>query len=101
MSTSRNELSRPLAVDVEVSADTLTVRLADGRAIAVPIEWYPRLADGTPSERVRWSLLGSGQGIHWPDLDEDISVEALLAGQRSNETPLSFSKWLAGRQRRG
>ena len=90
---------RPIAMDVEVSDDTLTVHLADGRSIAVPVIWYPRLADGTPHERSRWQLIGSGQGIHWPDLDEDISVEALLAGRRSNEAATSLKKWLAARQR--
>ena len=101
MSTSPNEIAGPVAVDVEVSEDTLTVHLADGRSIAVPVIWYPRLADGTRQERAHWELSGSGQGIHWPDLDEDISVEALLAGQRSNETPSSLERWLSARHRRG
>lgn len=99
MSTSLSEFTRPMAVDVQVSAEMLTVQLADGRSIAVPVIWYPRLADGTPGERARWELIGSGLGIHWPDLDEDISVEALLAGRRSNETPSSFKKWLSTRHR--
>lgn len=99
MSTSRTEFSRPLAIGVEVSDAMLTVRLTDGRSIAVPIDWYPRLADGLPAERARWVLLGSGQGIHWPDLDEDIGVDALLAGRRSNETPSSLQEWLATRRR--
>ncbi len=89
-----------MAVDVQVSEDTLTVHLADGRSIAVPVAWYPRLADGTPGERARWELIGSGHGIHWPGLDEDISVEALLAGRRSNEAPSSLKKWLATRRGR-
>ena len=99
MNTSLNEFARPAAVDVEVSEDTLTVHLSDGRSISVPVIWYPRLADGTSNERARWELVGSGHGIHWPDLDEDISVEALLAGQRSNEAPTSLKKWLSKRQR--
>ena len=98
MSTSPTESVRPVAMDVEVSEDTLTVHLADGRSIAVPVVWYPRLADGTRQERLRWQLIGSGQGIHWPDLDEDISVEALLAGRRSNEAASSLKKWLSTRQ---
>jgi len=99
MSTSPSEFVRPLAVDVEVSEDTLTVHLADGRSIVVPVIWYPRLADGTSQERAHWELIGSGHGVHWPDLDEDISVEALLAGQRSNEAPSSLKKWRSTRQR--
>jgi Protein of unknown function (DUF2442) len=100
MSTSPSEITRPTAVDVQVSEETLTVRLADGRSIAVPVTWYPRLADGTPVERARWELIGSGHGIHWPDLEEDISVEALLAGRRSSEVPSSLKKWVSTRHRR-
>ena len=99
MSTSPTEHARPLAVDVEVSENTLSVRLADGRTISAPVIWYPRLANGTPKERARWELIGSGHGIHWPDLDEDISVDALLNGRRSNEAPSSLKKWLSARQR--
>lgn len=99
MSTSPSDIGRPLAVDVEVSEDTLTVHLADGRTIAAPVIWYPRLANGTPAERARWKLIGSGHGIHWPELDEDISVEALLNGRRSNEAPSSLKKWLSTRRR--
>jgi len=91
-----------VAVDVEVSQDTLVVRLADGRAISVPVTWYPRLADGTAAERARWELIGVGHGIHWPDLDEDVEVDALLKGQPSNEAPASLDKWrsMRGRRRR-
>ena len=99
MSTSPSEFVRPLAVDVEVSEDTLSVHLSDGRTISAPVLWYPRLANGTSRERSRWELVGSGHGVHWPDLDEDISVEALLNGRRSNESPASLKKWLATRQR--
>jgi hypothetical protein len=100
MSTSPSDFARPLAVDVEVSENTLTVHLADGRSIAVPVSWYPRLAEGTSQERAHWKLVGSGHGIHWPELDEDISVEALLAGQRSNEAAPSLKQWLSTRHRR-
>jgi hypothetical protein len=99
MSTSPNEFARPVAVDVEVSEDTLTVHLSDGRSIAAPVIWYPRLADGTAQERALWELVGSGHGIHWPALDEDISVEALLVGQRSTEAASSLKKWLSTRHR--
>ena len=72
--------------------------LADGRTITVPLTWFPRLVGGTPAERVNWSLIGSGEGIHWPELDEDISVQSLLAGQRSGETQESLRRWLEGRK---
>ncbi|MFY7921002.1 MAG: DUF2442 domain-containing protein, partial [Gemmatimonas sp.] len=71
--------------------------LADGRSIAVPLAWYPRLAHGTPAERSNWRLIGRGEGVHWPDLDEDISVENLLSGARSGESQRSFKEWIAAR----
>jgi hypothetical protein len=82
MSTSPIEL-RPLARTVLVTEDELTVGLADGRAITVPLVWFPRLLRATPASRSRWELLGDGEGIHWPDADEDLSVEGLLAGNRA------------------
>ena len=78
MSTSRVKTT-PLAVDVGVSDDRLEVRLADGREISVPLEWFPRLRDAKPEQRRTWRLIGGGVGIHWPDIDEDLSVEGLLA----------------------
>jgi hypothetical protein len=101
MSSSGVETREALATQVEVSEDTLTVELADGRTIAVPLAWYPRLAHGSPEERGAWRLLGSGRGIHWPALDEDISVANLLAGQPSAESQSSLKKWLAGRAKPG
>jgi len=83
-----------------VTADSLSVELADGRTIAAPLAWYPRLAHGTVKERKTWRLIGGGRGIHWPDLDEDISVVNLLAGQPSGESQTSLKKWLAGRESR-
>ncbi len=68
----------PAAVDVQVTEDALRVTLADGRELAAPLEWFPRLRDGTPAQRRNWRFIGRGQGIHWPDLDEDISVAGLL-----------------------
>src|SRR5947209_345528 len=97
MSSSALESREALAVHVEVSEDTLSVELADGRTIAVPLAWYPRLAHGSAEERGSWRLLGGGRGIHWPALDEDVSVANLLAGQPSAESQSSFKKWLAGR----
>ena len=101
MSTSVTELSDATAQNVSVSDDALTVDLADGRTITVPLPWFPRLAHGTMAERANWRLIGSGEGIHWPDLDEDISVESLLAGRRSGETQESLRRWLASRKTSG
>ena|SRR5438128_6075865 len=101
MSTSVTELSDATAQNVSVSDDALTVDLADGRTITVPLPWFPRLAHGTMAERANWRLIGSGEGIHWPDLDEDISVESLLAGRRSGETQESLRRWLASRKASG
>lgn len=82
---------------VVVTDHALTVELGDGRRISAPIEWYPRLAHATQQERDNWRLIGGGQGIHWGDLDEDISIESLLAGRRSTESLTSFQRWLAER----
>ncbi len=97
MSTSAIDIEVPFAEDLTVSDDTLCVDLSDGRSISVPLAWYPRLLRATPAERKRWRLIGRGLGIHWEDLDEDISVEGLLAGKPSGESQVSFSKWLAKR----
>jgi hypothetical protein len=78
--------------------DSLTVHLDDGRALSIPLTWYSRILHGTRSERKNYELIGDGEGIHWPDLDEDISVEGLLAGKRTAETDDSLSRWLQNRQ---
>jgi len=93
------ETTTALAQDVRVADDALTVVLLDGRTLTVPLSWYPRLADGSQQERLNWQLLGGGHGIHWPDLDEDISVDAILAGRPSGESQSSLQKWLASRSR--
>jgi hypothetical protein len=97
MSISPIEHWPALAERVAVSEDTLTVDLVDGRSIAVPLAWYPRLVHATPDERTHWRMIGRGEGIHWPDLDEDISVENLLSGARSGESQRSLKQWLASR----
>ena len=97
MSVSANELVGPAATHVTVSETTIDIKLSDGRSLSVPISWYPRLEHGTEAERNNWTLIGSGLGIHWPDLDEDISVEALIAGNPSNESKASLAKWLSSR----
>jgi len=82
---------------VIVTDDTLAVDVNDGRTISVPLAWYPRLLHGTPEERNNWRFIGEKEGIHWPDLDEDISVENLLMGKPSGESQSSFKRWLESR----
>ena len=98
MNISAIEIEIPKAEDVKVSKDTLTVNLSDGRTISVPLAWFPRLVHATQEERKHWKLIGKGHGIHWEDIDEDISVEGLLAGKPSGESQQSFKKWLDKRQ---
>ena len=86
------------AESVRFSEDSMTVSLDDGRALSVPLAWYPRLLHGTKQEREHFELIGDGEGIHWPDLDEDISVEGLLAGKRSAESDVSLARWLEKRR---
>jgi hypothetical protein len=97
MSSSSVERRVVAATDVEVSADSLTVGLSDGRTISAPLAWFPRLLEATRKERKQWRLIGGGEGIHWPAIDEDISVAGLLAGHPSAESRTSFAKWLAER----
>jgi hypothetical protein len=87
----------PVAVRVNATDDRLVVELIDGRTLSVPISWYPRLENATPSERSDWALVGGGSGIHWESLDEDISVQALIAGKASNESQTSLKRWLTKR----
>src|SRR5438067_7311303 len=99
MSTSSPATETPTAKHVKVTADTLIVELRDGRTVSVPLSWYPRLFEGTPAERRRWELLGPGIGIHWPALDEDISIEGLLHGLPSGESEASLNAWRARRKK--
>lgn len=94
MTTFAIEIEVPNAEDVAVTEDTLSVDLSDGRTLSVPLAWFPRLVHATLEERNQWRLIGKGQGIHWEALDEDISVEGLLAGRASGESQASFKKWL-------
>ena len=100
MSTSPSpiDISQARAQRVSLTDNTLVVELIDGRTITVPLIWYPRLAHGTHTERANWRLIGEGEGLHWPELDEDISVEGLLAGRRSGETQASLRRWFEGRK---
>jgi hypothetical protein len=91
------ELRIVFAQNVKVTDDALIVDLNDGRTVSVPLAWFPRLLHGTPEERNRWRFVGDGEGIHWPDLDEDISVENLILGKPSGESQKSFKQWLEAR----
>jgi hypothetical protein len=97
VSISRKKNDDLVAIEVRVTKDTLAIDLSDGRTIAVPLAWYPRLVHARGKERSNWRLIGGGRGIHWSDLDEDISVANLLAGEPSGESQQSFKKWLANR----
>ena len=97
MVTSTIELNVSAAEQVTVTLDALIVDLSDGRTITVPLAWYPRLMNATASELQNWRLIGKGYGIHWEELDEDISVEGLLLGKPSGESQTSFKRWLSGR----
>lgn len=99
MTTSNLATDAAMAKGVRVSTRALTVELHDGRTVSVPLSWYPRLAHGSPAERQRWELIGPGVGIHWPALDEDISVDGLLRGLPSGESEASFAGWLNSRRR--
>ena len=99
MTTSNLATEIPIATDVKVTVEALIVALQDGRVVSVPLAWYPRLAEGTPAERRNWELIGPGIGIHWPALDEDISIDALLRGLGSNESASSLHRWRASRRR--
>ncbi|MBI5764401.1 MAG: DUF2442 domain-containing protein [Planctomycetes bacterium] len=79
--------SNPTALDVQTTDEELIVQLADGRRICVPLAWFPRLLHANPAQRAKWELLGGGEGIHWPLIDEDLSVEGLLAGRKSRSLP--------------
>ena len=97
MPTSTSDMLGARAVDVKVTDDELIVQLEDGRPLAAPLVWYPRLLHGSKRERARWRFIGRGVGIHWRALDEDISVEGLLAGRRSGESQKSLKRWFERR----
>ncbi|MSQ14315.1 MAG: DUF2442 domain-containing protein [Dehalococcoidia bacterium] len=98
MNTSKTEIRLSPAQNVVVTDDSLIVDLIDGRTISVPLVWYPRLVHGTMEERNNWELIGDGEGIHWEEIDEDLSVEGLLAGRPSGESQRSFKRWLENRK---
>ena len=98
MTTSAVEPAVASAMTIAVTEDTLTAELMDGRTISVPLGWYPRLVHATPEERNNWEIHAGGQHLHWPDLDEDISVTGLLAGRSSGESPRSLQRWLEAKR---
>lgn len=100
MNTLLIEIQLAKAQNVVVSDEALTVDLIDGRTLSVPLAWYPRLAHGTQAERNHWELIGDGEGIHWPELDEDLSIEGLLLGRASSESQRSLKRWLDARAKR-
>lgn len=100
MPTSAVEIHIPNAESVTITDDALTVALSDGRTMSVPLAWFPRLLHATPEERNHWRFIGQGHGIHWEDIDEDISIESLLAGKPSGESQTSLKKWLQSRTSR-
>jgi hypothetical protein len=97
MNSLATQQSEARATSVRVTDDALVVDLSDGRTVLAPLAWYPRLLHGTAPERNDHRLIGEGVGIHWPQLDEDISIEGILAGRRSYESKESFGQWLASR----
>ncbi|MDP1745200.1 MAG: DUF2442 domain-containing protein [Bacteroidota bacterium] len=98
MLTSTIEFTVPTAQNITITFDALTVDLSDGRSITVPLAWYPRLINASKSELDNWRFVGKGFGIHWKDIDEDISIEGLLLGKPSGESQASFKSWLLSRR---
>ncbi len=99
MAISKADIDIPDAKSLKITEESLIVELSDGRTIIVPLAWYPRLMHATQNERSYFRFIGKGQGIHWEELDEDISVEGLLAGRRSLETQSSLKRWLEERSK--
>ena len=85
--------ANPTIRDLTVTEEALSVAFSDGRVISLPLSWYPRLSHAKPEDRVQWRFTGRGRGIHWPNLDEDISAENILHGEASSESAKSFRKW--------
>ncbi len=97
MNSSATKELEVTATSVRVTDDALIVDLSDGRTVSAPLAWYPRLLHGSAAERNDHQMIGRGIGIHWPQLDEDISIEGILSGRRSFESKQSFDEWLASR----
>jgi hypothetical protein len=100
MDTLAIEMRSVGATYVVVTEGTITVDLDDGRTVSAPLAWYPRLLNVTQEERNNWRFIGKGEGIHWPDVDEDISIENILTGKPSGESQHSLKRWLEQREQR-
>ena len=98
MSISTDKRDEALATNLHFADDSLTVDFADGRKIEVPLSWYPRLVHATKKERENWEMMLDGEGFHWPDLDEDLSVDGFIKGRPSGESKRSFDRWLEAKQ---
>jgi hypothetical protein len=92
------QIEEPIATHVAIVDGSLVVNLADGRTVTVPLSWYPRVFQGTPQERSNMIIQGNGLGVHWPELDEDISIEGIIAGRPSKESSTSLKRWLLSRK---
>jgi hypothetical protein len=90
--------TEPRIRNIKVTADTITAYLVDGRIVSVPLAWSWRLSEATPTQRAKWRIIGDGQGIHWPDVDEDISVEGMLRGVPAHR-PRVLSRTIGANQR--
>jgi len=97
MNTLAIEISKSLIESVSFTEDSLIADLSDGRTITLPLAWYPRLTHATQKERANWRVIGRGEGIHWPELDEDISIENIIIGRPSGENQRSINTWLNSR----
>ena len=97
MNSLNTQVHEARAQRVAVTDDSLVIDLMDGRTFR-PLVWYPRLLHGTPGERNNWRLIAGGEGIHWPDLDEDLSVEGIILGRASGESQASLRRWLEARK---
>ncbi len=93
MTTSLTIPAVPSVLDLRVTEEALSVTFEDGRIVSVPLSWYPRLSHASPEDRGQWKLTGRGHGIHWPEIDEDISAENILFGQPASESAVSFRRW--------
>ena len=91
------EMQMPEVLEVTITEQTLSVELSDGRTLSVPTGWYPRLSHASDDERDDWTIIDGGHGIHWAELDEDVSLEGLLAGRASGESQPSLKRWLEAR----
>ncbi len=97
MSILEIEIQEARAQAVHVDDNALSVELTDGRTIITPLTWYPRLMYGTAKERAKFEIIGDGRYVHWPDLDEDLTIAGILAGRQSRESNESLKRWLDAR----